>query len=122
MSVIVRTAGIGKTKKEISKDLDFLTAQWNKIREATLKSEAPKLIYEEGNILKRTIRDMLTEEVDNILVEGKDGFEKIKKLTKNLVPSKTKKIKLYKSKDKSLFSDSDVENQINDLFSLNVKL
>ena len=88
------------------KDLTFLTSQWNKIREATLKSEAPKLIYEEGNILKRTIRDMLTEEVDNILVEGKDGFEKIKKLTKNLVPSKTKKIKLYKSKDKSLFSDS----------------
>ena len=122
MSVIVRTAGIGRTKKEISKDLTFLTSQWNKIREATLKSEAPKLIYEEGNILKRTIRDMLTEEVDNILVEGKDGFEKIKKLTKNLVPSKTKKIKLYKSKDKSLFSDSDIENQINDLFSLNVKL
>jgi len=122
MSVIVRTAGIGKTKKEISKDLTFLTTQWNKIREATLKSEAPKLIYEEGNILKRTIRDMLTEEVENILVEGKDGYEKIKKLTKNLVPNKTKKIKLYKSKDKSLFSDNEIENQINDLFSLNVKL
>jgi len=61
MSVIVRTAGIGKTKKEISKDLTFLLSQWNKIRELTLKSEAPKLIYEEGNILKRTIRDMLNE-------------------------------------------------------------
>ncbi len=122
MSVIVRTAGIGRTKKEISKDLTFLTTQWNKIREATLKSEAPKLIYEEGSILKRTIRDMLTEDVDNILVEGKEGYEKVKKLTKNLVPNKTTKIKLYKSKNKSLFSESDVENQINDLFSLTVKL
>ena len=122
MSVIVRTAGIGRTKKEISKDLTFLTTQWNKIREATLKSEAPKLIYEEGSILKRTIRDMLTEDVDSISVEGKDGYEKIKKLTKSLVPNKVKKIKLYKSKNKSLFSDNDIENQINELFSLTVKL
>ena len=80
MSVIVRTAGIGKTKKEISKDLSFLISQWNKIRQLTIKSEAPELIYEEGSILKRTIRDMLTEDVESILVEGKDAFDKIKKL------------------------------------------
>ena len=71
MSVIVRTAGIGKAKKEISKDIDFLTNQWNKIRATTLKSEAPNLIYEEGSIIKRTIRDMLTDDVDEIFVEGK---------------------------------------------------
>jgi Ribonucleases G and E len=59
MSVIVRTAGIGRTKKEISKDLSFLVNQWNKIRELTLKSEAPEMIHEEGNVLKRAIRDML---------------------------------------------------------------
>tara|TARA_Y100000590_G_scaffold91612_2_gene103499 strand:- start:2111 stop:3991 length:1881 start_codon:yes stop_codon:yes gene_type:complete len=122
MSVIVRTAGIGKTKKEISKDLTFLTSQWNKIREATLKSEAPKLIYEEGNILKRTIRDMVSDDVENILVEGKDGYEKVKKISKILVPNQSKKIKLYKNKDKSLFSDHNIENQINDLFSLSVNL
>ena len=68
MSVIVRTAGIGRSKKEISKDLSFLIAQWNKIRALTIKSEAPNLIYEEGNILKRTIRDMLTEDVDSIFI------------------------------------------------------
>ena len=79
MSVIVRTAGIGKNKREISKDLSYLTNQWNKIRENTLKSEAPNLIYEEGSIIKRTIRDLLTEDVDEILVEGKDGFEIAKK-------------------------------------------
>ena len=101
MSVIVRTAGIGKTKKEISKDLTYLTSQWNKIRETTLKAQAPKLIYEEGSILKRTIRDMTTEDVESIIVDGKEGFEKVKKLTKNLVPNQTKKIKLFKSKEKT---------------------
>ena len=122
MSVIVRTAGIGKTKKEISKDLTYLTSQWNKIRETTLKAQAPKLIYEEGSILKRTIRDMITEDVESIIVDGKEGFEKVKKITKNLVPNQTKNIKLFKSKEKTLFSDNNIENQINDLFSLNVKL
>ena len=122
MSVIVRTAGIGRSKKEISKDLTFLISQWNKIRELTLKSEAPKLIYEEGNILKRTIRDMLTEDVDSIFIEGKEGYENLKKISKNLTPTQTKKIKLHKEKDKSLFADHNIENQINDLFSLTVKL
>ena len=122
MSVIVRTAGIGKTKKEISKDLTYLTSQWNKIRETTLKAQAPKLIYEEGSILKRTIRDMVSEDVESIVVDGNEGYLKVKKLTKNLVPNQTKKIKLFKSKEKTLFSDNNIENQINDLFSLNVKL
>jgi len=122
MSVIVRTAGIGKTKKEISKDLTYLTSQWNKIRETTLKAQAPKLIYEEGNVLKRTIRDMASDDVESIIVDGKEGYEKVKKITKNLVPNQTKKIKLFKSKEKTLFSDNNIENQINDLFSLNVKL
>ena len=122
MSVIIRTAGIGKSKKEISKDLTFLVSQWNKIRTLTLKSEAPKLIYEEGSILKRTIRDMLTEEVDEVLVEGKDGYDKIKKISKNILPSQSKKIKLYKNKENSLFASQNIEFQINELYSLNVKL
>ncbi len=122
MSVIVRTAGIGKSKKEISKDLTFLVSQWNKIRELTLKSEAPKIIYEEGNILKRSIRDMLTEEVESIYIEGKEAHDKIKKLSKSLTPGQTSKIKMHKNKDKSLFVEHNIENQINDLFSLTVKL
>ena len=122
MSVIVRTAGIGRTKKEISKDLSFLVSQWNKIRELTLKSEAPEMIHEEGNVLKRAIRDMLSEDVDKILVEGKDGYNKVKKITKNIAPTFVKKIKQYKSEDNSLFASNNIETQINDLFSLNVKL
>ncbi len=122
MSVIVRTAGIGRTKKEISKDLSFLVSQWNKIRELTLKSEAPEMIHEEGNVLKRAIRDMLSEDVDKILVEGKEGFDKVKKITKNLAPTFVKKVKQYKSEENSLFASNNIETQINDLFSLNVKL
>jgi len=122
MSIIVRTAGIGKTKKEISKDLTFLTNQWNKIREMTLNSEAPKLIYEEGNIIKRAIRDMLTDEVDEVFVEGKEGFELAKKLTKSLVPQKFKNITLFKNKNLSMFSENNIESQINELFSLKVNL
>ncbi len=122
MSVIVRTAGIGRTKKEISKDLSFLVSQWNKIREITLKSEAPEMIHEEGNVLKRAIRDMLSEDVEKILVEGKDGYDKVKKITKNLAPTFVKKIKQYKSDENSLFVSNNIETQINDLFSLNVKL
>ncbi len=122
MSVIIRTAGIGRSKKEISKDLTYLISQWNKIRELTLKSEAPKLIYEEGNVLKRAIRDMLTEDIDKVLVDGKEGFEKVKKITKNLVPTYVKKIKQFKSKENSLFAENNIETQINELFSLNVKL
>ncbi len=122
MSVIVRTAGIGRTKKEISKDLSFLVSQWNKIRETTLKSEAPEMIHEEGNVLKRAIRDMLSEDVEKILVEGKEGYDKVKKITKNLAPTFVKKIKQYKSDENSLFASNNIETQINDLFSLNVKL
>ncbi len=122
MSVIVRTAGIGKSKKEISKDLSFLISQWNKIRDITIKSEAPKLIYEEGTILKRTIRDMLNEDIDSLIIEGKDAYNTIKKLSKNLSPGQTKKIKLHKDNDKSLYAEHNIENQINDLFSLTVKL
>ena len=122
MSVIVRTAGIGRTKKEISKDLLFLVSQWNKIRELTLKSEAPEMIHEEGNVLKRAIRDMLSEDVGKILVEGKEGYDKVKKITKNLAPTFVKKVKQYKSNENSLFASNNIETQINDLFSLNVKL
>ncbi len=122
MSVIIRTAGIGKTKKEISKDLGFLTTQWNKIREKTLKSASPSIIYEEGSIIKRTVRDMLTNDVLEVNIDGKDGYEIAKKYIKSLVPQKVKNLKLYKNKNKTLFNENNIEHQINDLFSLRVSL
>ena len=122
MSVIIRTAGVGKTKKEINKDLDFLISQWNKIRAKTLKSTAPNLIFEEGNLIKRTIRDLFTNDVDEVLIEGKEGYEYAKKYAKSIVPSLSKKIKLFKNNNKTLFGDNNIENQINELFSLKVSL
>ena len=122
MSVIVRTAGIGKTKKEINKDLDFLIGQWNKIREKTLKSTAPTLIYEEGNLIKRTIRDLLSNDINEVLIEGKEGYDIAKKYAKSIVPGLTKKIKLFKNNKRTLFNDNNIENQINELFSLKVNL
>ena len=122
MSVIVRTAGIGKTKKEIIKDLEFLTNQWNKIRELTLKSAAPTIIYEEGSIIKRTVRDLLTNDVNEVLIEGKKGYEVAKKYTRSLVPQKAKNVKLYKNKDLTLFNNNNIEQQIHDLFNLKVNL
>ena len=122
MSVIIRTAGIGKTKKEISKDLNFLTSQWNKIREKTLKSVAPILIYEEGNLIKRTIRDLLTNDVDEVIIDGKKGYDIAKKYTKSILPQQIKNIKLFKKSDKTLFNENNIEHQINELFSLKVDL
>ena len=122
MSVIIRTAGTGKTKKEINKDLNFLTSQWNKIREKTLKSAAPSIIYEEGNLIKRTIRDLLTSDVNEVIIDGKKGYSIAKKYAQSIMPTHAKNIKLFKKKDKSLFNDNNIEHQINDLFSLKVTL
>ena len=122
MSVIIRTAGVGKIKKQINKDLDFLISQWNKIRDKTLKSNAPTLIFEEGNLIKRTIRDLLSNDVNEVIIEGKSGYEIAKKYAKIIVPSQTKKIKLFKNNNNTLFNNNNIENQINDLFSLKVSL
>ena len=85
MSVIIRTAGIGKSK-EISKDLTFLVSQWNKIRTLTLKSEAPNLFMKKV-VSKKNNQRYANEEVDEVLVEGKDGYDKIKKISKNILKS-----------------------------------
>ena len=122
MSVIVRTAGIGKSKKEIAKDLTFLVTQWNKIRTLTLKSNAPFLIYEEGSIIKRTIRDLYTKEILSINVEGKTGYKIAKDYIKELLPTQISKLKLYKEKKESLFTKSNIEDQINALYNNEIKL
>ena len=122
MSVIIRTAGIDKTKKEIEKDLNFLLSQWNKIRTLTLKSNAPFLIYEEGSIIKRTIRDLYTKEILSINVEGKTGYKIAKDYIKELLPTQISKLKLYKEKKESLFTKSNIEDQINALYNNEIKL
>ena len=111
MGVIVRTAGQGKTKADIKRDFDYLMKTWSQIRDLTLKSIAPKLIHEEGDIIKRSLRDVFTSDIDEIIVEGERSFKDTRALVKSLMPAQIKKVKEYKGKV-PLFSQYQVEAQL----------
>jgi len=93
--LIIRTAGMGRTKSEIKRDFTGLLKQWESIREETLQSSAPKLIYEEANIIKRAIRDLYAKEIDEVLVEGEDGYKMAKSYMRLLMPSHAKRVQQY---------------------------
>lgn len=121
MSVIIRTAGAGKTKTEIKRDFDYLIKTWMKIREETLESLAPKLIHQEGDIIKRSLRDVFTADIEEIWIEGDTVFKSTKEFVKTLMPGQAKKIKQYKG-DESLFQVYQVENQLEAVHSNIVQL
>ena len=98
MAVIARTAGSKRTKAEITRDFNYLTRQWNEIRELTVNSEAPALIHEEGNLINRTIRDHYTNDIAEIIVEGEETYKHAKQYMKNLMPTHVKRIELYDGK------------------------
>jgi ribonuclease E len=114
MSVILRTAGVSRTKVEVKRDLDYLTRLWNTIREHTLQSSAPALIYEEGSLIKRAIRDLYTRDIEDVYVCGEEGYKAAKDFMKMLMPSHAKKVQEYKNAKIPLFHKFGVENQIND--------
>lgn len=111
MGVIVRTAGAKRTKVEIKRDYDYLSRLWDTIRKTTLKSIAPSLIHEEGNLVKRSIRDLYGKDVDSILVQGDDAYRVAKDFIKMLMPSHAKNVQPYKD-DIPLFLRYQVEQQI----------
>lgn len=111
MSVIVRTAGQGKTKAEIKRDYDYLIKTWMKIREDTLESLAPKLIHEEGDIIKRSLRDVFTPDITEIWVEGEALFKSTREFIKILMPNHVKRVQQYKGK-LPLFLEYQVEGQL----------
>ena len=112
MSVILRTAGVARTKVEIKRDLDYLTRLWNTIREHTLQSTAPALIYEEGNLVKRAIRDLYSRDIEDVHVSGEEGFKAARDFMKMLMPSHAKKVQEYKNNRIPMFHKFGVENQI----------
>ena len=112
MAVIVRTAGSQRSKAEIRRDYEYLLRLWNDIREATLQSTAPALIHEEGNLIKRSIRDLYTRDMDDILVEGEEGYKAAKTFMKSLMPSHARKVQLYKDETIPLLHRYQVENQL----------
>ncbi len=121
MGLIIRTAGAKKPKLEIKKDYEYLLRQWEQIRNLTLKSIAPSPIYEEGSVIKRTIRDLYSKEITEIMVEGETGFKEAKEYMKMLMPSHTKKIKQYTNK-KPIFSFYGVEDYLSGMFNPVVQL
>ncbi|MBR6675359.1 MAG: ribonuclease E/G, partial [Alphaproteobacteria bacterium] len=121
MSVIIRTAGAGKTKTEIKRDFDYLIKTWMKIREETLVSLAPKLIHQEGDIIKRSLRDVFTADIEEIWIEGNKVFKSTKEFMKTLMPGQAKKIKQYKGTE-SLFQAHQVESQLESVHSNIVQL
>lgn len=112
MSVILRTAGVERSKTDIKRDLDYLLKLWNDIRELTLGSTAPALVHEEGYLTRRSIRDIYARDIEEVIVAGEDGYKNAKKIMKMMIPSHAKKVKEYADEKIPLFQRYQVENQI----------
>ncbi len=121
MGVIVRTAGANKTKNEIEKDFLNTTKTWEEIKDKAVVSNAPSLIYEEGDIIKRALRDIYDNETKYIYVDGNEGYQKTKKFMKELMPKSVKYVKKYRGKI-PLFHDASIERELNNIFEPTVKL
>ena len=115
MGLIIRTAGENRSKAEIKRDYEYLLRMWDTIRELTLKSNAPACVYEEGDLIKRAIRDLYNKDVSEILVEGDDGYRNAKDFMRMLMPSHAKNVKLYKE-PVPLFQRYQVESQLDAMF------
>ncbi|MFH1804033.1 MAG: ribonuclease E/G [Pseudomonadota bacterium] len=122
MAVIVRTAGSERTKVEIKRDFDYMMRLWDRIRETTLESQAPCLIYEEADLIKRSIRDLYARDVDEVLVEGDEGYRIAKDFMKMLMPSHAKRVQPYKDQGVPLFHRFQVESQLDAMLNPVVQL
>jgi len=121
MGLIVRTAGLNKTKNELSNDVTNIIKTWEDIKNKTVVSIAPSLVYEEGDLIKRAIRDIYDNDTKNIIVDGNEGYQKAKNFMKFLMPENVKKIKKYRGKI-PLFHDAQIEKSLNRIFEPTIKL
>ena len=121
MGVIVRTAGANKTKIEIQKDFQNTLKTWEEIKDKALASNAPSLVYEEGDIIKRTLRDTYDNNTKYVYIEGNEAYQKAKKFMRELMPKNTKNIKKYRGKI-PLFHDANIEKELNNIYEPTVKL
>ena len=121
MGVILRTAGANRTKTEIKRDFEYLLRLWETVRDLTLKSTAPKLVYEEGSLVKRSIRDLYSKDIDEVMVAGSEAYQEAKDFMRMLMPSHAKNVKLY-NETQPLLSRYGVENQLDAMFSPVVQL
>ncbi len=121
MAVILRTAGMEQDPPDIQRDLEYLLRLWDSIREQTLQSTAPSLIYEEANLIKRSVRDLYTQDIDEILVAGAEGYQRAREFMRTIMPDDVEKIKIYDDPI-PLFFRYHVENQIDALHGPIVQL
>ncbi|MTI09703.1 Rne/Rng family ribonuclease [Curvivirga aplysinae] len=123
MAVIVRTAGAGRTKTEVKRDFEYITRLWDQIRTNTLEATAPSLIHEEANLIKRSIRDLYTKEIEEVLVAGDVSYRTAKDFMKTLMPSHAKKVQPYKDDNGiPLFQRYQVESQLSAIHEPTVNL
>lgn len=121
MGLIIRTAGAQRTKTEVKRDYDYLLRLWENVRDLTLKSTAPALVYEEGSLIKRSIRDLYNKDIDEVLVAGDDAYREAKDFMRMLMPSHAKNVKPYKEPE-PIFIGYQVERQLAAMFSPQVVL
>ena len=121
MGCIVRTAGLSRTKPEIKRDFDYLARLWDEIRENTLGAVAPSLIHSDSDLIKRAIRDIYNREIEEVLVEGADGYKAAKDFMKLLMPSHSRRVKSY-ADPVSLFQRYGVEDQLSAMYQPEVQL
>ena len=121
MGVILRTAGASRTKIEVKRDFEYLLRLWETVRDLTLKSTAPKLVYEEGSLTKRSIRDLYGKDIEEIVVSGEQGYQEAREFMRMLMPSHAKHVKHYKD-TQPLFTRYGIESQLDAMFSPVVQL
>ncbi len=122
MAVIVRTAGSERSKTEIKRDYEYLLRAWDNVRDLTLKSSAPALVYEEASLIKRSIRDLYSRDIDEVLVDGDEGYRLAKDYMRMLTPSHAKKVQPYKDPLMPMFHRYQVETQLDAMHSPVVQL
>ena len=121
MGVILRTAGAARTKPEIKRDFEYLLRLWETVREMTLKSQAPALVYEEGSLTKRAIRDLYNKDIDEVVVAGEEGYHEAKDFMRTLMPSHAGNVHLYQE-TQPIFVRYGIEHQLDAMFSPTVQL
>ncbi|WP_428485015.1 Rne/Rng family ribonuclease [Rhodopila sp.] len=122
MGMIVRTAGANRPKPEIKRDCEYLLRLWDDIRDHTMKSVAPALIYEEASLIKRAIRDVYSRDIDEILVDGEDGWRAAHDFMRMLMPSHAKKVQMWRDGGQPLFARNQVEAQLDGMLMPTVQL
>ena len=122
MAVIVRTAGAKRTKAEIKRDYEYLIRLWEQVRQKTLESIAPSAIHEEGNLIKRSIRDIYTKDIEEVIVDGEEGYRTAKDFMKLMMPSHAKRVQQYRDSTVPLLQRFGVESQIDSMHLPEVQL